>query len=632
MYNWYFPSRAYAETEGFSNAGLAEFRGNPLKALAREVCQNSLDAADGSGKPVLVEFQRSFIPISDFPGMEEMKKIIRACLEFWGEDGDINTKKFLHQAMNSFKSGNFYVLRISDFNTTGVQGAKSKENITPWGSLVKGNSFSVKADEKNAAGSYGIGKSAPFVSSFYQTVFYRTYDLDGVRAVLGVARLMAHKSVSEIVRKGEDPIRRSVGYFGEDNNRKPAVRMEQLDNIYSRTEHGTDLFVPGFIFPDQEWVNTILLEVIDNFLFSIYSGKLAVKVENRRLDRDTLSNIISRLGNRAKSASIFYKVISEDNNHIIEETKNFHNLGTLRLRLLYGSDLNKKILVVRDSGMKVSRIPSLPRGISYSGFLEIKGDELNSFFRDMENPQHTSWEPKRHQNPKLARKYKEEVEDWVRSIINKKILEISGEEKFIDIGECFNYQEKDQEDERGEEKKERIIDSVKKIEVFQDNSGSNRKFKVKDEGGNRGNNGKLDVKGRIDDSGPMRGHRTRTGKRKGGSPTGRSGYEDSYGPDKLYSGTHEVYLSARVISLGGGWNRLVFTADKDIDSGKVEIVTKGENGKSLQIYVQEVKGKNVSAEDGHIVISNILGNMKNKVEFKISGKRNYAMGVRAYGN
>ena len=48
MAKWEFPSRGYAETEGFSNAGLAEFRGNPLQALAREICQNSLDAADGS--------------------------------------------------------------------------------------------------------------------------------------------------------------------------------------------------------------------------------------------------------------------------------------------------------------------------------------------------------------------------------------------------------------------------------------------------------------------------------------------------------------------------------------------------------------------------------------------------------
>lgn len=77
MDKWKFPSRGFAETEGFSNAGLAEFKGNPLQALAREVCQNSLDAADGSGKPVRVEFHNEFLEVSSFPGMADMKNVIK---------------------------------------------------------------------------------------------------------------------------------------------------------------------------------------------------------------------------------------------------------------------------------------------------------------------------------------------------------------------------------------------------------------------------------------------------------------------------------------------------------------------------------------------------------------------------
>lgn len=80
---------------------------------------------------------------------------------------------------------------------------------------------------------------------------------------------------------------------------------------------------------------------------------------------------------------MFYNVIRTDNKEVIEETFPFHKLGVLRLRLLYEPDLNKKVLVVRNSGMKITRIPSLPRGISYVGFLELQGDRLNGFFRDM---------------------------------------------------------------------------------------------------------------------------------------------------------------------------------------------------------------------------------------------------------
>lgn len=114
---WCFPSHGYAETEGFSNAGLAEFRGNPLWALAREVCQNSLDASDGSGKPVRVEFHKTFIEIVQFPRMNQFKTIIDACQEFWGVEVDVNTKSFLTRARRSFITKKFFVLRVSDFNT-----------------------------------------------------------------------------------------------------------------------------------------------------------------------------------------------------------------------------------------------------------------------------------------------------------------------------------------------------------------------------------------------------------------------------------------------------------------------------------------------------------------------------------
>jgi len=629
---WHFPSRGYAETEGFSNAGLAEFRGNPLQSLAREICQNSLDAADGSGRPVRVEFKQTFMEIAKFPGMAQMQDILESCNRFWGKEGDVNTKNFLLRARRSFQNNKFFVLRVSDFNTKGVQGAFSDNNITPWGSLVKGNSFSVKSDENNAAGSFGIGKSAPFVSSEYQTVFYRTYDIDGVKAALGVARLMAHEIVDGEAAPGEDPVRRSVGYYGEDANRKPAQSIPALDQIYKRTEHGTDLFIPGFINGDSEWVKSIMIEVLDNFIYSVYSGKLEVTVEDRTLTRQSLPVILSWLGAKAKNAKMFYDVIRTDNEKVIETTRPFYKLGKLRLRLLYDADLNKKVLVVRNSGMKISRIPSLPRGVSYVGFLELQGDQLNAFFRDMENPQHNAWEPKRHSNPNLARQYKDEVEDWVRNVINEKLVDISGEESDIDIGDCFNYQEISEKTNQDERKEERIVDTVKSIDVIEDEPEVRGKFKVKDIGGSSGQSRTANEHGKIDDIGPRRGHRTRTGKRKGGSPTGRAGHEEQGGPDSIYSGVHEVYVSARIISLGNGINRLIFTADENIRAGEMEIVTKGENGKSLQIYVQEVQGDNVKAVDGHIMVTDIPANIKQSVLFKILGQREYAMGVRAYGN
>lgn len=634
MNKWVFPSRGYAETEGFSNAGLAEFKGNPLQALAREVCQNSLDAADGSGKPVRVEFHKDFVEIDKFPGMEDMKKVISRCESFWGKDGDANTKNFIIKAKKALQGNKFFVLRVSDFNTKGVQGAFSDKNITPWGGLVKGNSFSVKSDEKNAQGSYGIGKAAPFVSSAIQTIFYRTYDKENVRAALGVARLMAHEIPESDCYPGEDKVRRSVGYFGEDDNNKPSISIGGLDNLYNRTEYGTDLFIPAFLYStsDEEWVKKIMLEIVDNFLYSIYSGKLEVIIENRKLTKETLPVMLKFLGNSAKNAMMFYDVIREDNSEVIEEVKKYYSLGELRLRLLYKPDLSKKVLVVRNSGMKIATIPNLPKGMSYVGFFELKGDILNEIFRGMENPKHNAWEPKRHDNPDLAKRHKEEVEEWVRSIISEKLVELSGDEALLDLGDCLNYKEADKNIRKKDDAKESLIDNVKDIQIDQLPATTSRTFKVREQGGSlSGNNNRMEA-GTVDPEGDKKGHRRRTGKQKGLTPTGRAGKENPSGLDKVYSGNHEVDVSARIISRGEGNNVLIFKTFEDIIHGEIEVVTKGENGMTLQLCVQSVVGENVSLENGHIVISNIEANKKNSIEFKIAGDKKYAMGVRAYGN
>ena len=75
MKKWFFPSRGYGELEGFSNPGIEMFKGEPLRAMAREVCQNSLDARIENGKPLRIEFNRTHMKVNQFPGMEELKEV-----------------------------------------------------------------------------------------------------------------------------------------------------------------------------------------------------------------------------------------------------------------------------------------------------------------------------------------------------------------------------------------------------------------------------------------------------------------------------------------------------------------------------------------------------------------------------
>lgn len=631
---WKFLSRGHGETEGYSNGSIAEFKGDPLRALAREVCQNSLDAADGSGRPVIVEFETRDMQIDDFPGMESMREVIAACRRFWKGKGDVNTMTFLNRAADCLKSrsGRFTALRVSDYNTTGVSGAFSDEDITPWGSLVKGNAFSVKADEKNAAGSYGIGKAAPFVSSYFQTVFYRTLDKEGVRAALGVARLMAHESITE-VPPGEDPVRRSVGYFGSDKTGKPSRGFDALDQWNRRDRQGTDLFIPGFTShtTNEEWVKEILKEIVENFLYSIYSGRLEIHIQQRSVNKNNLGPMLDFIG--SKDAKIFFEVI-RDNPKVSEVYKQFHDLGKLRLRLLYANDLNKKVLVVRSSGMKIARIPSLPRTVSYTGFLELQGSDLNQYFRSMENPSHSAWEPKRHGNPQKAKQYKEEVESWVIDQITEKLIELSGEESLVNIGDCFNYSDNDGAVSE-QRKAEKISDKTESVEMeaYTPQLPSGGKISIRDEG--RAGNSRTE-RGREDPSGSHTGHRHRTGKKPGGQPTGRKVNPDPSGPDTVNIGEggkpHEVLISARIISHGGNKCRLIFSAEEEIALGRIEIVARGENGRSLKLRVKEASGNQASAENGHIAVRNVPANVKQVVELELTETQNYALGVKAYGD
>ena len=114
--------------------------------------------------------------------------------------------------------------------------------------------------------------------------------------------------------------------------------------------------------------------------------------------------------------------------------------------------------------MKIAEIKGLPKGISYTGILELQGESINKFFRKMENPQHNSWDPNRHNNPKIAKQYKKEVEEWVKDTICKKLEESSGEESVIDIGDCFNTSTNTKDVGKGETQ-EKLLDTTKSVEI-----------------------------------------------------------------------------------------------------------------------------------------------------------------------
>ena len=66
---WNFPNNGCGQTRGISDAGIETFNGKEIQSLAREICQNSLDATpDGSSSEVVIEFERYIIKSNYIPG------------------------------------------------------------------------------------------------------------------------------------------------------------------------------------------------------------------------------------------------------------------------------------------------------------------------------------------------------------------------------------------------------------------------------------------------------------------------------------------------------------------------------------------------------------------------------------
>ena len=204
---WNFPLLDGGREGGINDGGIEHFRANHLASLAREICQNSLDAKDQfKSVPVKVLFNLEHLSQDQFPGCEDFRRTLEACAEYWENRNDEKALRFFSGALNIVREVKIPFLRISDFNTTGLLGAEREGS--DWHNLIKAVGVSEKGTGKG--GSFGIGKAAPFACSGIRTVFYSTLDKEGVRAFQGVARLVTHRSP---LRKGQAT--QDTGYFGK---------------------------------------------------------------------------------------------------------------------------------------------------------------------------------------------------------------------------------------------------------------------------------------------------------------------------------------------------------------------------------------------------------------------------------
>lgn len=436
---WLHPRDGSDQWNGFNDSGIETFSGSPIRHLAREVNQNSLDAAKSASDPVRVTLKLIHVDTAAIPGVEELRKTISLCKVAAGNESE-KARLFFDNAANELKKKKVAVLEICDFNTKGMTGPSA--NGTPFFAFTKASGQSKKPGE-DSTGSFGIGKFAPYAVSKLRTVFVSTVfeDEEGKHHQLtqGKSILMSHDDGSTR--------RQGTGFWGIAARCQPLAGLsEDIPSWIQRAESeaalpsslGTKLTILAFDNAPG-WQDSLAVSVAENFFGAINAGKLEVEIDDTHiLNKDTIASffesdqIKAALAKDKDEPEQFencsnYLAALQDGTEIIVETSEQKDLGLCELRILINEALPKKVCFLRN-GMFISDTLSVPGLKSFSDFkefvavLECKSKKGSALLRAMEPPRHDDFESARLPTREDQRKGQRALKDlatWIREMLKR---------------------------------------------------------------------------------------------------------------------------------------------------------------------------------------------------------------------
>ena len=427
---WSFPSNNHSIRQGISDSGIETFRGNIEASIAREICQNSLDAAIDN-KRVLVEFSFFEMDREDFPDKDVFLDALIKSKESWKNQKDQKTFDFLKKAIISITQPSIPFMRVSDFNTTGLTGSDGLDDSN-WYNLIKSEGSSDK--KSTSGGSFGIGKFAPFAASDLRTVFYSTVDINNLKATQGVAKLVSFK-MDEL----SDDETQGVGFCGNPEKNEKINDCISFDPDFKRSETGTDIFIAGYQ-KHSNWEFKIIEAVLESFLIAILKGRLEINVGTYFISRETIHDFIKNkfqlISKNKKSILAQYHVYTSEHTQWKEFSYIEENDVKVGILIDNNEADTSRVKMIRKPWMKI--LDYRPRSGSYlvfSGICLIKGDSLNSLLRKAENPQHVKWEFNRitaENEQKAAKKYHSEIIEDINKQINLIISKDATDESDIE--------------------------------------------------------------------------------------------------------------------------------------------------------------------------------------------------------
>lgn len=643
---WKFPYTNGGEGDGFNDSGIQSFKDDAYTSLAREICQNSLDAVD-EGKKAIVEFKSFNLSKNNFPGYEDFVNVIKHEVLFSKNNyKNVDTPlKFYSEALKTLESDNILCLRISDFNTCGLTGSDKKINSN-WSNLVKNKGFNDKP--LDAVGAFGIGKNATFACSKLNTVFYSTVSNDGLKATQGVARLSTYETEDGNMTQG-------TGFCGKveiNNNVTNLMHINEyysLDPNFTRSdnEYGTDIFILGFYDNNNQekisglgenWVIHITVSLIDNFLMSIVEDKLEVRINNVVLNSESIKEIFNEIYSSRPDlfneyTNEYYNVLLKENpdNITISDKISMFETDDVELFLTFNQNYHNKVSVNRHTGMKLFDKDRLGNSAFYSGILVLRGKKVNAYFKAMENPNHNGWSYKRVGTPEAYKMYNKLFE-FVRNKIRTFAIENTPDS--LDAQGIGEYLADEYEEGKNTSEKEAINnDIVEEIKIKEKTPVTINQITIDDPQATD----PIQVLGQESQDGEIEGTLP-SGKENnttGGTGTKTNGEKGSGGVRFDTLGSVKA-TKLRGYNTGEQYN-LVFTVPTNVDELVIDVLIAGEQS-NYKPMVQNatIKGllfnNNLEVIDNKIILKKVQANNNYNVSFKLQDDRKWSLEVNLYEN
>lgn len=420
---WRFPPLSGGTRQGYTNNDIEVFKGQELiDNLAREICQNSLDAhLDDADAPVKVVYELKQLTRTQYEMFSQYEDCLSGCRRYWGEEMDAKLSRFVIGAENTLKEDSIPVLIASDYNTKGLNGSHSGKLSSSWEALTGSDGVSVKSDD-NSAGSYGIGKNAPFACSSLSMVFYNTLAENNESAFIGVARL------ATLLNSDRKPTQRVGKYQNNDEENEKWTPIYDTDTndfreCFLRTERGTDVIIVGFT-QSPNWISNVTKAVLKNFFVAISENRLIVElkegIEHKIIDASSISQLFSDLADDTEMLSAFqlYKAFTSPD---CKKTVGVLELDDVEIYIKSDSSYKRTIANFRATGMLVGTY--FKRIFQhYAAVVVVRGQKLGELLKDTEPPRHNRWDYKQieasdKEKRKLARQSIQTIDDFVLNLL-----------------------------------------------------------------------------------------------------------------------------------------------------------------------------------------------------------------------